>query len=130
MLYTHYEKRVEILIDEYDAPLDKAYANGYYLEMVATIRALFASALKTNDYLDFAILTGCLRVSKESIFTGLNNFKVLSITDESFDEEFGFTLSEVRKMLEYYHLESHMDEIQKWYDTIALGMQMSTVHGM
>ncbi len=121
LLYTHYEKQVVILIDEYDVPLDKAYANGYYLEMVAAIRALFASALKTNDYLDFAILTGCLRVSKESIFTGLNNFKVLSITDESFDEEFGFTESEVRAMLEYYHLESHMDEIQKWYDGYRFG---------
>ncbi len=108
LLYIHYGKRVVILIDEYDAVLDKAYTNGYYRQMVATIRSLFAYALKSNDYLDFAVLTGCLRVSKESIFTGLNNFKVLSITDESFDEEFGFTEVEVKKMLEYYHLESHM----------------------
>ena len=89
LLYKHYGKKVVILIDEYDVPLDKAYQNGYYHEMVSLIRGLFGQALKTNDYLQFAILTGCLRISKESIFTGLNNFKVLSIMDTRFDEQFG-----------------------------------------
>ena len=88
LLYKHYGKKVVILIDEYDVPLDKAYQNGYYHEMVSLIRGLFGQALKTNDYLQFAILTGCLRISKESIFTGLNNFKVLSIMDTRFDEQF------------------------------------------
>lgn len=96
LLYQHYGQKVILLIDEYDVPLDKAFQHGYYREMVALIRSLFGQALKTNDFLQFAVLTGCLRVSKESIFTGLNNFKVLSITDSRYDEQFGFTDAEVK----------------------------------
>ena len=121
LLYKHYGQKVIILIDEYDVPLDKAFQNGYYDEMVSLIRGLFGEALKTNDYLEFAVLTGCLRVSKESIFTGINNFKVLSITDVRFDEEFGFTESEVKTMLEYYGLQSHMKEMKEWYDGYRFG---------
>lgn len=121
LLCKHYEKKVVILIDEYDVPLDKAYQHGYYREMVALIRALFGKALKTNDSLQFAVLTGCLRVSKESIFTGLNNFKVLSITDARFDEQFGFTEAEVTRLLEDYHLESHLSETKEWYDGYHFG---------
>ena len=121
LLYKHYGKKVVILIDEYDVPLDKAYQNGYYNEMVSLIRSLFGNALKTNEYLEFAVLTGCLRVSKESIFTGLNNFKVRSITDERFDEEFGFTDKEVRELLVYYGMESHMTETKAWYDGYRFG---------
>lgn len=91
LLFRHYGQKTIILIDEYDVPLDKAYQHGYYREMTALIRALFGEALKTNSFLQFAVLTGCLRVSKESIFMGLNNFKILSITDSRFDEQFGFT---------------------------------------
>ena len=111
LLYKHYGQKVVILIDEYDVPLDKAYQNGYYHEKVSLIRGLFGQALKTNDYLQFAILTGCLRISKESIFTGLNNFKVLSIMDARFDEQFGFTDSEVEELLAAYNLDSHFTEI-------------------
>ena len=121
LLFKHYGQKVIILIDEYDVPLDKAFQNGYYDEMVSLIRGLFGEALKSNDYLEFAVLTGCLRVSKESIFTGINNFKVLSITDARFDEEFGFTESEVKTMLEYYGLQSHMSEMKKWYDGYRFG---------
>lgn len=121
LLYKHYGKKVVILIDEYDVPLDKAYQNGYYHEMVSLIRGLFGQALKTNDYLQFAILTGCLRISKESIFTGLNNFKVLSIMDTRFDEQFGFTDSEVEKLLAAYNLDSHFTEIKEWYDGYHFG---------
>ena len=121
LLYKHYGQKVIILIDEYDVPLDKAFQNGYYDEMVSLIRGLFGEALKSNDYLEFAVLTGCLRVSKESIFTGINNFKVLSITDARFDEEFGFTESEVKTMLEYYGLQSHITEMKKWYDGYRFG---------
>ncbi len=121
LLYKHYGQKVIILIDEYDVPLDKAFQNGYYREMVALIRGLLGEALKTNEYLQFAVLTGCLRVSKESIFTGLNNFKVLSITDTRFDEQFGFTESEVRLLLEAYQMESHMTEIKEWYDGYRFG---------
>ena len=121
LLYKHYGQKVIILIDEYDVPLDKAFQNGYYDEMVSLIRGLFGEVLKTNDYLEFAVLTGCLRVSKESIFTGINNFKVLSITDVRFDEEFGFTESEVKTMLEYYGLQSHMKEMKEWYDGYRFG---------
>ena len=121
LLYKHYGKKVVILIDEYDVPLDKAYQNGYYQEMVSLIRGLFGQALKTNDYLQFAILTGCLRISKESIFTGLNNFKVLSIMDTRFDEQFGFTDSEVEKLLAAYNLDSHFTEIKEWYDGYHFG---------
>ena len=121
LLYKHYDQKVIILIDEYDVPLDKAFQNGYYREMVALIRGLLGEALKTNEYLQFAVLTGCLRVSKKSIFTGLNNFKVLSITDTRFDEQFGFTENEVRLLLEAYQMESHMTEIKEWYDGYRFG---------
>lgn len=116
LLCKYYGQRVIVLIDEYDVPLDKAFQHGYYKEMVSLIRGLFGKVLKTNDFLQFAVLTGCLRVSKESIFTGLNNFKVLSITDTRFDEQFGFTGEEVRTLLETYHLESHLDEIKEWFN--------------
>lgn len=121
LLYKHYGKKAIVLIDEYDVPLDKAFQHGYYKEMVALIRGLFGKALKTNEYLQFAVLTGCLRVSKESIFTGLNNFKVLSITDIRFDEQFGFTEEEVKMLLKSYGLESHLTEIKKWYDGYRFG---------
>ena len=116
LLSKHYGQKTVILIDEYDVPLDKAFDYGYYREMAALVRGLFGQALKTNDSLQFAVLTGCLRVSKESIFTGLNNFKVLSITDTRFDEHFGFTEQDVRCLLRTYHLESHINEIKEWYD--------------
>ena len=121
LLCKHYGQKTIILIDEYDVPLDKAFQNGYYREMVALIRGLLGRALKSNESLQFAVLTGCLRVSKESIFTGLNNFKVLSITDVRFDEQFGFTEDEVKKLLETYHLDSHMAEAKEWYDGYRFG---------
>ena len=121
LLYKHHGKKAVIIIDEYDVPLDKAYQNGYYREMVSLIRGLFGQALKTNDYLQFAFLTGCLRVSKESIFTGLNNFKVLSIMDSRFDEQFGFTDNEVKKILDDYDLASHFEETKEWYDGYHFG---------
>ena len=121
LLYRHYGQKVIILIDEYDVPLDKAYQNGYYREMVAMIRSLFGEALKTNEFLQFAVLTGCLRVSKESVFTGLNNFKIFSITDARFDEQFGFTEDEVKKMLKDYQLEDRLAEIKEWYDGYHFG---------
>ena len=121
LLYRHYGQKVIILIDEYDVPLDKAYQNGYYREMVSMIRSLFGEALKTNEFLQFAVLTGCLRVSKESIFTGLNNFKIFSITDARFDEQFGFTGDEVEKMLKDYQLEAHLAEMKEWYDGYHFG---------
>lgn len=121
LLYKHYEKKVIILIDEYDVPLSKAFNNGYYKEMVGLIRALFGKALKTNDALFMAVLTGCLRISKESIFTGLNNFKVLSILDNSFDEQFGFTEPEVKELLAAYKLEEKLPEIKEWYDGYRFG---------
>ena len=121
LLYKHYGKKVVILIDEYDVPLDKAFQNGYYKEMVSLIRGLFGQALKTNEFLQFAVLTGCLRISKESIFTGLNNFKVMSIIDSRFDEQFGFTDSEVKKLLSDYGMDSHFDEIKEWYDGYHFG---------
>ena len=121
MLYQHYDQKAVLLIDEYDVPLDKAFQHGYYKEMVALIRSLFGQALKTNDYLQFAVLTGCLRVSKESIFTGLNNFKVLSITDSRFDEHFGFTDAEVKTLLDDYNLTAHYGETKEWYDGYRFG---------
>ena len=121
LLYKHYGKKIIILIDEYDVPLDKAFQNGYYNEMVSLIRGLFGQALKTNEFLQFAVLTGCLRISKESIFTGLNNFKVMSITDSRFDEQFGFTDEEVRKLLSDYGMDSHFDEVKEWYDGYHFG---------
>ena len=121
LLCTHYGKKTIILIDEYDVPLDKAFQNGYYKEMVSLIRGLFGQALKTNEFLQFAVLTGCLRISKESIYTGLNNFKVMSIIDSRFDEQFGFTDSEVKKLLSDYGMDSHFDEVKEWYDGYHFG---------
>lgn len=121
LLYKHYGKKTIIIIDEYDVPLDKAFQNGYYREMVSLIRAMFGDALKTNDFLQFAVLTGCLRVSKESIFTELNNFKVLSIADTRFDEQFGFTDEEVQTLLESYGLLEHISETKEWYDGYHFG---------
>lgn len=121
LLCRHFGQKAVILIDEYDVPLDKAFENGYYREMVSLIRSLFGMALKTNDSLAFAVLTGCLRITKESIFTGLNNFKVLSILDPRFDEQFGFTDYEVKKILEDYGLESHFEETKEWYDGYHFG---------
>ena len=121
LLYKHYGQKTVLLIDEYDVPLDKAFQHGYYKEMVSLIRGLFSPALKTNDFLQFAVLTGCLRVSKESIFTGLNNFKVLSITDSRFDEHFGFTDVEVKMLLEDYDLLDHYDDTRRWYDGYRFG---------
>lgn len=121
LLYRHFDQKVIIIIDEYDVPLDKAFQNGYYREMVALIRGLFGQALKTNDFLRFAVLTGCLRISKESIFTGLNNFKVVSITDSRFDEQFGFTDEEVQRLLADYHLKDHIEETKEWYDGYHFG---------
>lgn len=121
LLFQHYGEKTVILIDEYDVPLDKAFQNGYYQEMVSLIRGLFGMALKTNDSLQFAVLTGCLRISKESIFTGLNNFKVLSLLDSRFDEQFGFTDQEVQKILDDYELSSHFKETKEWYDGYRFG---------
>ena len=121
LLEAHFSKKVVVLIDEYDVPLAKAYENGYYNEMVLLIRNLFGNVLKTNDSLAFAVLTGCLRIAKESIFTDLNNFKVYSITNTEFDETFGFTNEEVRKMLVYYGLDSHFEEVKAWYDGYRFG---------
>ena len=121
LLSKHYNSKTIVLIDEYDVPLDKAFQHGYYKQMVSLIRGLFGKVLKSNDFLQFAVLTGCLRVSKESIFTGLNNFKVLSITDIQFDEQFGFTEKEVKMLLKSYGLEFHLEEIKKWYDGYRFG---------
>lgn len=121
LLHKHYDKQVILLIDEYDVPLDKAFQYGYYDEMVSLIRNMFGNALKTNPNLFFAVLTGCLRISKESIFTGLNNLKVLTLTDVRFDEYFGFTDTEVKDMLEYYGLSEHYGEVKEWYDGYRFG---------
>ena len=120
-LEKHYNKKVVALIDEYDVPLAKAHENGYYDKMVLLIRNMFGNVLKTNNSLAFAVLTGCLRIAKESIFTGLNNFKVYSITDEEFDETFGFTGEEVQEMLAYYGLSSCFDKVKEWYDGYRFG---------
>ena len=121
LLYGYYGRKVILLIDEYDVPLDKAFQHGYYREMTALIRSLFSQALKTNDALYFAVLTGCLRVSKESIFTGLNNFKVLSVADARYDEHFGFTDAEVIQLLKDYCLEGHLKETKEWYNGYRFG---------
>lgn len=121
LLHKHYGKKVILLIDEYDVPLDKAFQYGYYDEMVSLLRNMFGNALKTNPNLYFAVLTGCLRISKESIFTGLNNLKVLTLTDVRFDEYFGFTDTEVKDMLEYYGLSGHYGEVKEWYDGYRFG---------
>ena len=121
LLEKHYDRKVIVLIDEYDVPLAKANENGYYDEMVLLIRNLFENALKTNSSLKFAVLTGCLRIAKESIFTGFNNFKVYSITDKSFDETFGFTDAEVRELLRYYGQEKYYETVKEWYDGYRFG---------
>ena len=121
LLYKHYRQKVILLIDEYDVPLDKAFQAGYYDEMVSLIRSLLGNALKTNDSLYFAVLTGCLRISKESIFTGLNNLKVHTLSDVRYDEYFGFTDKEVDEMLAFYELSSYKDVIREWYDGYRFG---------
>ena len=121
LLARHYDQRVILLIDEYDVPLDKAFQSGYYDEMVSLIRNLLGNALKTNDSLYFAVLTGCLRISKESIFTGLNNLKVHTISDVRYDEYFGFTDADVDEMLAFYGLSSYKDVICDWYDGYRFG---------
>ena len=120
-LYTHYHQKVIVLIDEYDVPLQSAYQNNYYDEMVDFLRSVFSSALKTNDALEKGIMTGCLRISKESIFTGLNNFKTYSLLDEMNEEYFGFNENEVKQLLEDYQLSSYMDEVKEWYDGYLFG---------
>ena len=120
-LYTYYHQKVIILIDEYDVPLQSAYQNNYYDEMVDFLRSVFSSALKTNDALEKGIMTGCLRISKESIFTGLNNFKTYSLLDEMNEEYFGFNENEVKQLLEDYQLSSYMDEVKEWYDGYLFG---------
>ena len=123
LLEKHYGQKVVLLIDEYDVPLDKAYYNGFYDQMIDIIRSMFNAALKTNDSLFLAVMTGCMRVSKESIFTGLNNLKVHTISDDKFDEYFGFTDDEVQAMLKNYGLESHYPETKEWYDGYRFGGQ-------
>lgn len=121
LLHKHYGQKTIILIDEYDVPLDKAFQYGYYDQMVSLLRVMFGNALKTNPSLYFAVLTGCLRISKESIFTGLNNLKTLTITNAQFDEYFGFTDKEVKEMLAYYDLEEHYETMKEWYDGYRFG---------
>ena len=121
LLKKHYGQDAVLLIDEYDVPLDKAYQSGYYDSMVELIRSLFGSALKTNDSLKFAVLTGCLRISRESIFTGLNNFKVYTVKDVRYKEYFGFTDAEIRQMLEYYGVSDQYHAVKEWYDGYLFG---------
>lgn len=120
-LRSYHNQNVIILIDEYDVPLENSYFRGFYYEMTDFIRSLFESALKTNEFLEFAVITGCLRISRESIFTGLNNLKILSVLDESFAEYFGFTQSEVKAMLDYYEIGSREEEVKQWYDGYLFG---------
>ena len=121
LLSRHYGRKVILLIDEYDVPLDKAFQRGYYEEMVSLIRNLFGNALKTNDALQFAVLTGCLRISKESIFTGLNNLNVMTVSDPYFCDSFGFTDDEVRELLRFYGLEEFYNTMRDWYDGYQFG---------
>jgi hypothetical protein len=121
LLYKHYGRKVVLLIDEYDVPLDKAFQYGYYNEMVLLIRKMFGGALKTNNSLQFAVLTGCLRISKESIFTGLNNFRIHTITDLEYDEYFGFTENDVKEMLDYYGFGKYADTVKEWYNGYQFG---------
>lgn len=121
LLFKHYDRKIILLIDEYDVPLDKAFQAGYYNEMVTLIRNLFGNVLKSNEFLQFAVLTGCLRISKESIFTGLNNLKTYAITDSKCDEYFGFIDEEVFELLDYYGLSDHIDTIREWYDGYHFG---------
>lgn len=123
LLHKHYGQKVLLFIDEYDVPLDKAQQYGYYDEMVIFLRSLFGQALKTNDSLYFAVLTGCLRISRESIFTGFNNLKVMSVTDVQFDEYFGFTDAEVKEMLDYYGVDDKYETIKTWYDGYRFGKE-------
>ena len=120
-LEKYYEKKVIILIDEYDVPLENSYFRGFYTEMIDFIRSLFESALKTNDSLEFAVITGCLRISKESIFTGLNNLNIISILNENYSEYFGFVEEEVKGLLKQYNLEALFDKIKEWYDGYIFG---------
>jgi len=123
LLQKHYGQNTIVLIDEYDVPLDKAYQAGYYDSMASLVRILFGSALKTNDSLHFAVLTGCLRVSKENIFTGLNNFNVYTVKDVRYREFFGFTDAEVMALLEYYGFTEQYPSIKEWYDGYQFGNQ-------
>ena len=116
-----HHKKVIVLIDEYDVPLENAYFEGFYEEMTAFIRSLFESVLKTNPFLEFAVITGCLRISKESIFTGLNNLDVYSVLNPDFADCFGFTEAEVKEILDYYNLGQKYDEIKEWYDGYRFG---------
>lgn len=120
-LYTYYQQKVIVLIDEYDVPLQAAYQNNYYEEMVEFLRSVFSSALKTNDALEKGIMTGCLRISKESIFTGLNNFTAYSVLNNISSESFGFTELEVKQLLKAYNLSEKMDEVKEWYDGYQFG---------
>ncbi|WP_230398429.1 AAA family ATPase [Novisyntrophococcus fermenticellae] len=120
-LMKHYGQKTIILIDEYDVPLENSYFGGFYDQMVTVIRSLFESALKTNENLEFAVITGCLRISKESIFTGLNNLKIISVTDPTYAEHFGFTAQEVAEMLHFYGRDSSMDTVKRWYDGYLFG---------
>lgn len=121
LLSKHYQKKTVVLIDEYDVPLDKAFQAGYYEKMLFLLRGILANVLKGNEHLEFAVLTGCLRISKESIFTGLNNINVYSIADIRYEEYFGFTDAEVRTLLEYYQLTEHFEVIREWYDGYQFG---------
>lgn len=120
-LYTYYQQKVIVLIDEYDVPLQAAYQNNYYEEMVEFLRSVFSSALKTNDALEKGVMTGCLRISKESIFTGLNNFTAYSVLNNISSESFGFTELEVKQLLKAYNLSEKMDEVKEWYDGYQFG---------
>lgn len=121
LLFKHYGMPVIVLIDEYDVPLDKAYGKGYYSQMVMLIRSLFSQVLKTNKNLYFAVITGCLRIARESIFTGLNNFKVRTISDVRYAEYFGFTTDEVMNLLSYYGMEDKFEFFKEWYDGYRFG---------
>lgn len=121
MLEKHFDKKVILLVDEYDVPLSKAYDHDYYEPMISLLRNLLGQALKTNNSLKFAVLTGCLRISKESIFTGLNNLRILSVADTEFEEYFGFTDKEVRELLKYYDCEENYELVKKWYDGYQFG---------
>lgn len=121
-LYEYYEKKVIVLIDEYDVPLENAYFNGFYDKMIDLIRSVFESVLKTNDSLEFGVLTGCLRISKESIFTGLNNLKVNTVRSGEYSEYFGFTESDITNLVDYYGISDKFDEIKNWYDGYRFGL--------
>lgn len=129
-LEKYHKQKTIVLLDEYDVPLENSYFNGFYNEMVSFICSLFESALKTNGSLEFAVVTGCLRISRESIFTGLNNLKVVSVLDESYAEYFGFTQAEVDSFLEIYGVTQRRDEVKEWYDGYFLAIQKFTIHGV